>query len=300
MALNPDVKRLLQSPIMDPAEKQNNQVLTWDASLGKWIAKNGGGSGGASSLVDLDDVGIENPTDGQVIVYDSATQKWVNADAPTGGLTVIDMADYVTGGHIVSSGTTTLTNPGLISALTQAKAAGKPIVIKNIDLGWLLDSSDPTTWETERIIDPCVVQVTEIGTTIEVTLCLAEQYEYSFFVNDTGLSEELTIETTKLYNIATFTFPDTFDLTTGGNVGSQFWRYLGTLDDRVMFLKGLKITSDGSPINVLANFTLTTINPTLSRAGQFSFVYDSKIYIADWHVNNNAARDASVSLARII
>ena len=40
----------------------------------------GGGGGGASELNDLDDVDITSPTDGQGLVYDDATDKWVNGD----------------------------------------------------------------------------------------------------------------------------------------------------------------------------------------------------------------------------
>ena len=40
----------------------------------------GGGGGGASALSDLLDVEINNPTNGQSLVYDSALSKWVNAD----------------------------------------------------------------------------------------------------------------------------------------------------------------------------------------------------------------------------
>ena len=41
----------------------------------------GGGGGGASALTDLVDVEISSPSNGQSLVYDSTTQKWVNAMA---------------------------------------------------------------------------------------------------------------------------------------------------------------------------------------------------------------------------
>lgn len=43
------------------------------------------GSGGASSLSELSDVNISSPIDGQGLVYDSATQKWVNGTVSGGG-----------------------------------------------------------------------------------------------------------------------------------------------------------------------------------------------------------------------
>ena len=43
------------------------------------------GDAGASALADLTDVNISSPTDGQVIKYDSDSDKWVNADDEGGG-----------------------------------------------------------------------------------------------------------------------------------------------------------------------------------------------------------------------
>lgn len=44
-----------------------------------------GGSGGASALEDLTDVNISSPTDGQILTYNSTSQKWENANAGSGG-----------------------------------------------------------------------------------------------------------------------------------------------------------------------------------------------------------------------
>ena len=43
------------------------------------------GGGGAVRLRDQDDVRITNPTDTQVLTYDKASGKWINADATGGG-----------------------------------------------------------------------------------------------------------------------------------------------------------------------------------------------------------------------
>lgn len=48
-----------------------------DKRLG-YLFQNGGG-GGASALVDLSDVSISSPSDGQVLIYDSANAEWVNS-----------------------------------------------------------------------------------------------------------------------------------------------------------------------------------------------------------------------------
>ena len=46
-----------------------------------------GGGGGSSTLSGLTDVDISNPTDGQVLVYNAASQKWVNGSA--GGVLIL-------------------------------------------------------------------------------------------------------------------------------------------------------------------------------------------------------------------
>jgi len=46
------------------------------------------GGGGASALVDLTDVAINNVSDGQGITYDSASQKWKNVNMPQEGTVV--------------------------------------------------------------------------------------------------------------------------------------------------------------------------------------------------------------------
>lgn len=45
----------------------------------------GSGGGGASDLDDLGDVNISSPSNGQVLTYNSASSKWVNANASGGG-----------------------------------------------------------------------------------------------------------------------------------------------------------------------------------------------------------------------
>lgn len=45
------------------------------------------GGGGATSLDELSDVDVENPTNGQALVYDEATGLWVNSDAGGGDYT---------------------------------------------------------------------------------------------------------------------------------------------------------------------------------------------------------------------
>jgi len=64
----------------------------------------------------LSDVSIDTPLDGQVLTYDSATDKWVNAE-PTGGsgsggggtVTSVSTSSPLTGGPITTSGTIGIT-----------------------------------------------------------------------------------------------------------------------------------------------------------------------------------------------
>lgn len=65
------------------------------------------GGGGATSLVDLLDVSISNPSNGQALVYNSTTQKWENMNVSGGGGTVtqISTGTGLTGGPITTSGT---------------------------------------------------------------------------------------------------------------------------------------------------------------------------------------------------
>ena len=56
----------------------------------------GGTVSGASSLDGLSDVDLSNIQDGQVLAYDTATQKWVNKSVSAGGLDEEALAEYLT------------------------------------------------------------------------------------------------------------------------------------------------------------------------------------------------------------
>ena len=56
------------------------------------------GDAGASALADLTDVNISSPTDGQVIKYDSDSDKWINADDEGGGTAADISYDNTTSG----------------------------------------------------------------------------------------------------------------------------------------------------------------------------------------------------------
>ena len=48
------------------------------------------GGGGSSTLAGLTDVDLSNPSDGQTLVYDAASSKWVNGSGSGGGLIVLE------------------------------------------------------------------------------------------------------------------------------------------------------------------------------------------------------------------
>ena len=71
----------------------------------------GGGGGGATALTDLVDVALSNPTNGQVLMYNSSTGKWYNGTVQSGGsgtVTSITAGTGLSGGTITSSGTIAL------------------------------------------------------------------------------------------------------------------------------------------------------------------------------------------------
>lgn len=76
---------------------------------------------GASALVDLSDVDISNPQDGQIFTWDAARQKWVNADAPSAGLDEAALAEYLTTNHYAK----TTDIPSLEGYATQTWASGQ-------------------------------------------------------------------------------------------------------------------------------------------------------------------------------
>lgn len=68
--------------VPQPMAGDENKVLHGD---GTWKPVQGGGGGGSSNLADLSDVDISNPTNGQVLRYNSSTGKWKNASSGGGG-----------------------------------------------------------------------------------------------------------------------------------------------------------------------------------------------------------------------
>jgi hypothetical protein len=94
----------------------DNTTGTWDDT--KWDRvkvmdeiSQGGGGGGSSTLAGLNDVNISSPTDGQALVFDNATQKWVNRAGGGGSSTFAGLNDVnvqgVSNGDIARYNSTT-------------------------------------------------------------------------------------------------------------------------------------------------------------------------------------------------
>lgn len=57
-------------------------MIRYGSGTVKQALDNGGGGGGASTLAALTDTAISNPSNGQLLTYDSSASKWKNANAP--------------------------------------------------------------------------------------------------------------------------------------------------------------------------------------------------------------------------
>lgn len=87
----------------------NGQTLIYNSSSQKWENQNGG----SASLAGLSDVDLTTPTEGQVLTYDSVNQEWVNADIGASGgsnITVTTTEATLYGQNVtITDGVTTLT-----------------------------------------------------------------------------------------------------------------------------------------------------------------------------------------------
>jgi len=87
----------------------NGQTLIYNSTSQKWENQNGG----SASLAGLSDVDLTAPADGQVLTYDLTNQEWVNADIGASGgsnITVTTTEATLYGQNVtISDGVTTLT-----------------------------------------------------------------------------------------------------------------------------------------------------------------------------------------------
>ena len=107
----------------------NNQVLTYNATIGKWV--NANPQAGVTDLASLTDVTITSVLDGQVLLYNTQSTKWINSALKTiNGQSILGSGDIsvgggasgnylpLTGGTLTNSTTSTLLN---INAVNQSE-----------------------------------------------------------------------------------------------------------------------------------------------------------------------------------
>lgn len=69
------------------------QVLKFNGT--NWVpGEDQSGSGGASNLSDLNDVSAQNPLDGQMLVYNSSTNKWESKSVVGGSIGFVENVVY--------------------------------------------------------------------------------------------------------------------------------------------------------------------------------------------------------------
>lgn len=89
------------------ADGEEYKLSNVEVSVGLWTQQflsalglnpGGGGGGGATSLAELVDVALSSPQNGQALVYNSSTRKWVN------GTVIPDLTDYATKSWVQQQG----------------------------------------------------------------------------------------------------------------------------------------------------------------------------------------------------
>ena len=74
----------------------NNQVLTYNATLGKWV--NANAQAGVTQLSALSDVNLNTLVGNQILIYDSVTNKWINSNLKTiNGYSMLGSGDIQVG-----------------------------------------------------------------------------------------------------------------------------------------------------------------------------------------------------------
>lgn len=111
-----------------------NTITGIKAKAGLWtnqylsaLGQNSSGGGGSTTLADLLDVALSNPSNGQVLMYNATTQKWYNGTVQSGGggtVTSITAGTGLTGGTITDSGTIALSEDTLTAIASGVTAYG--------------------------------------------------------------------------------------------------------------------------------------------------------------------------------
>ncbi len=57
----------------------DGQILKYDSATSKWINADNSGGSGVDNIVDLTDTNISSPSNGEALIYDDVSSKWVNS-----------------------------------------------------------------------------------------------------------------------------------------------------------------------------------------------------------------------------
>ena len=116
----------------------NNQVLTYNATIGKWV--NANAQAGVTDLASLTDVTLTTPQTNQVLIYDYGNSRWVNSSLKTvNGYSLIgsgniDASGGGTGNYVAKAGDT------MTGALTFSTGSGYVINFPQYSLGYNLNT----------------------------------------------------------------------------------------------------------------------------------------------------------------
>ena len=168
----------------------DNTTGTWDDT--KWdrvkvmdeITQ--GGGGGSSTLAGLDDVNISSPTDGQALVYDDTTGKWVNGAGGGGSSTFAGLNDVnvqgVSNGDIARYNLTTgkWTDSSDLSDLELTVAQLQASVLSITDGHTILDSNGTAMAQEDglQFASGCVEDDAVNGKTIYIEMIRISQANY--------------------------------------------------------------------------------------------------------------------------
>ena len=115
----------------------------------------GGGGGGSTTLADLLDVALSNPSNGQVLMYNATTQKWYNGTVQSSGGSVTS----ITAGTGLSGGTITISGTIALSSETQTNIGYGVVAYgwgNHADAGYLTSSAiidmATQTWVTNNFL----------------------------------------------------------------------------------------------------------------------------------------------------
>lgn len=168
----------------------DNTTGTWDDT--KWdrvkvmdeITQ--GGGGGSSTLAGLDDVNISSPTDGQALVYDDTSHKWVNGAGGGGSSTFAGLNDVnvqgVSNGDIARYNSTTgkWTDSSDLSDLELTVAQLQASVLSITDGHTILDSSGTAMAQQDdlQFASGCVEDDAVSGKTVYIEMIRISQANY--------------------------------------------------------------------------------------------------------------------------